>query len=126
MFRHLPLVLLVGCASLGGLRELDTLPADFPLTIEGETGQITVPVGGTQVAVDVVFDEEAEARTTFEALQAQAAQQGFTVVEEGKQKKRDRVVLTGPKGKLDLQCCAARADRRQLVLVSWWPPGEGS
>lgn len=122
MLRHLPLMLLVGCASLGGLRELETLPPDFPLTIEGETGQITVPVGGTQVAVDVVFDEEESARAAFEALRVQAAQAGFAVIEEGKQKKRDRVVLSGPKGKLDLQCCAARADRRQLVLVSWWPP----
>lgn len=116
------LVLLAGCASLAGLKELDALPADFPLAIAGELGQITVPEHGTQVSVDVVFEEEPAARTAFAALRAQAEERGFAVASQDVVKKRDRVVLQGPKGKLELQCCAARADTRQLILISWWPP----
>jgi hypothetical protein len=113
-------LLLAGCAQLGGLQELDALPADFPLPILVEVGVMTRAPGG-QVAVDVVFDTEDEARVGWQHLRDEATARGFTELEAGRVGKRDRVVLTGPGGRLELGCCPARADRQLLVLVSWWP-----
>jgi hypothetical protein len=115
------LVGLVACEALTGLDQLDAVPADFPLTIEGETGVITSPRDSEQVSLDLVFDKVDAARSAWEGLRAQAEGKGFVVVEEGKHGKRDTVVLEGPQGKLELGCCLQRADRRQLAFVSWWP-----
>ncbi|MCB9679363.1 MAG: hypothetical protein H6737_29935 [Alphaproteobacteria bacterium] len=115
------LLWLVACASLAGLEELDALPADFPLALEGETGKITRMAGPDgQLAVDVVFDDEEHARAGYAALRAQAESRGFAFVDEHHMKKRDETVLQGPDGKLQLGCCQQRADRRWLLFVSWW------
>ena len=36
------------------------------------------------------------------------------------QQKWEKVVLRSGEQKLELTCCAGRADRRRLVLASWW------
>lgn len=113
------LLWLASCASLVGLEELDTLPAAFPLTISGETGHITTPPAGGQVAVDVVWETEEEARESFSALRAQAEGKGFALHREGRVDKRDQVVLEKSGERLTLGCCPARADRRRLVFVKW-------
>ncbi len=104
--------LLVSCASWFGLSELDALPTDFPLDVDVETGHITSPV---------VHDDAEVARATGIALRAQAEARGFVVAEERREKKRERVVMTGPDGRIELGCCPQRADRRHLVLITWWP-----
>jgi hypothetical protein len=115
------LLWMLGCASLVGIEELPALPTDFPLTLEGEIGHVTrSPVG--QLAVDVAFSDEERARTAWNKLVTQAEARGFTVTHRGHLDKRDRVVLEGPDGKLEVACCRQRADRRQLVFVSWWAP----
>jgi hypothetical protein len=114
--------MLSGCASWYGLRELDAVPADFPLTLGGEVGQVTVPEHGGQIAVDLAFDTAPEARAAWEALRAQAHDRGFAEVSTGTVGRRERAVLEGPEGRLELGCCPQRADRAYLVFVSWWRP----
>lgn len=116
------LLFTLACAALVGLDELEELPDDFPLTLQGEAGRITAPKGGEQVSVDVAFADEALARDGWSALRQQALSRGFTMVEQGPVDKRERVVLEGPRGKLTLDCCPRRVDRQRLVLVSWWAP----
>lgn len=116
------LSVLVACASWYGLRELDALPPDYPLTLDGDLGQITVPADGGQVAVDLVFETEDEARAAWTALQDQVVARGFAKVDEGRVKKRDRIVYEGPQGRIELACCPTRADTAVLVFVSWWRP----
>lgn len=114
---------LAACASMGGLVELDRLPADFPLALDAaEVGQITTPRTGGQVAVDLVFETEEEARAGWDALRDQALAAGFVAEGEGKVGKRDRRVFAGPAGRLELSCCPKRADTAVLVFVSWWRP----
>ncbi len=115
---------LLGCPSWYGLERLDALPPDFPLLLEAELGEITTSAGG-QVAVDLVFETEAEAREAWTRLAAQAEAKGFARAEEGRVGKRDRVVLSGPGGRVELGCCPTRADRAALVFVSWWRPDAG-
>lgn len=115
------LALVLACAQLGGLQELDALPADFPLALSAPLGQITTS-GGGQVAVDLVFETEEEARAGWEGLREQALAAGFAQVDAGKVGKRDRVVFTGPRGRLEVSCCPKRADTAVLVFVSWWAP----
>lgn len=112
--------LLLACASLVGIEELDELPARFPLEIAAPTGHVTRAPSG-QVAVDAVYEDAAAARAGWARLVEAAEGDGFSRVEEGRVDKRDRVVLEGPRGRLQLDCCPQRADRRHLVLVSWWP-----
>ncbi len=113
---------LIGCASWYGLRELDALPSDYPLALPGAVGQITEPATGGQIAVDLVFETEDEARAAWEALQAQVVERGFAKVDEGRVNKRDRVAFEGPRGRVEVSCCPKRADRAVLVFVSWWRP----
>lgn len=110
----------LGCASLMGLEELESLPEGFPLEVGAETGKITRVEGGP-VAADLVFDEGEDARAHWKKLRADAEAAGWRVVTEGREGKRDRVVLEGDDGKLELGCCLQRADRRHLMFVSWWP-----
>lgn len=112
---------LPGCASLAGLQELEALPSTFPLSIEAPLGRITSPRGGTQISVDLVHPDEQAARSDWRALIEQATHRGLAVVEEGRVDKRDRVVLEGASGRLQLECCPQRADRQRLILISWWP-----
>lgn len=112
----------IGCASFFGLRVLDELPEEFPIAIDAELGHVTTPTEGGQVSVDVVYDDAEAARAGWAELRARAEAQGFVVTEEGRVDKRDRVLLEGPEGRLELGCCPARADRRPLVLVTWWAP----
>lgn len=113
------LLVLSGCASLVGVDELSELPADFPLTLEGEIGHITKSPSG-KLAVDVAFRKPEAAREAWKAMQAAAEADGFETVHKGHKDKRDRVILEGPKGKLELGCCRQRADRHHLAFVSWW------
>ena len=109
-----------GCASLMGLDELETLPADFPIAIEGEVGHITAMKDGRQIAVDAVFPSEEKAREGWQALEAAAKANGFEKKERSTRDKKERVLLQGPKGKIELACCPQRADRQWLVYVTWW------
>lgn len=113
---------LAACAALVGIDELEGVPAGFPVELEGQDlGHVTRSPTG-QVAVDVAFFDVERARAGWKTLIAEAESKGFAVTDRGHVDKRDRVVLEGPQGKLELSCCAGRADRRQLVLVSWWAP----
>ncbi len=132
MPRVLPVLLLIsgalslaGCASCMSLDELDTLPDGFPLDVAaiGEVGHITSAQTSSQVSVDVVFENKADAQAGWAALQDQAVAKGFEQTDTGARKKWDFVEMAGAPGKLELGCCPDRADRRTLVLVSWWPPG---
>jgi len=111
---------LLGCASMLGLEVLDEVPADFPLPIEAETGNITRASHG-QVSVDLAFEKKEQARSHWEHLRTTAEAKGWSVTKEGKEGKLDQVTLEGPEGRLSLGCCRPRADRQQLVFVSWWP-----
>lgn len=111
---------LVGCASWFGLVELQELPEGFPLELTAPTGKITRTEDQRHVAVDQVFESEAEARAAFEALQKQAAAQGYAGGALERRDKRDVADLAGPSGRLVMQCCPRRADRQFLVLVSWF------
>jgi len=110
----------LGCTSVLGLQELDGLPEGFPLEVGAPTGHITRSEGGL-VAVDLVFDMPEQARAHWKKLRADAEGSGWRVVTEGREGKRDRVVLEGAQGRLELGCCLQRADRKQLMFVSWWP-----
>lgn len=114
-------ILLAGCASLVGIEELPGIPEAFPIELEGEPGHVTKSAIG-QVAVDMAHPDEETARQAWEAMISQAEDRGYVVADRGVRDKRDHVVLEGPKGKLELACCARRADRQRLVLVSWWVP----
>lgn len=113
-------LVITGCASWLGLQELEQLPAGFPLAIDGPTGKITRADSG-QVAVDLPFAEELDARARWQALREQAVASGFRVTLEGHRDKMDRITLDGTGGRLELACCRQRADRQHLVFVSWWP-----
>lgn len=116
------LIWLAACASLVGIEELAALPKGFPVGLSGqELGHVTRSPTG-QVAVDVAFMDVDGARAGWNAFIADAEAKGFVVTDRGHVDKRDRVVLEGADGKLELACCAGRADRRQLVFVSWWAP----
>ncbi len=110
-----------GCTSWMGLEELETLPPDFPLALDAETGRIARHTEGGQISVDLVFEDEAAAQSHLSALLAQSRVKGFTESDRGERKKWDYVELKGDKGRVELGCCPARADRKRLVLVSWWP-----
>ncbi|MEM6930118.1 MAG: hypothetical protein AAF602_24475 [Myxococcota bacterium] len=114
-------VALSACASWFGLEVLDELPEAFPLTLRGPMGQVTQTEGG-HVAVDEVHDTEPEARTAWNALRAEATARGFAVTDAERRKKLEVTVLEGDNGKIELQCCARRADGQWLVLMSWFPP----
>lgn len=112
-------ILLAGCASLVGIEELPGVPEGFPIEVQGEPGHVTrSPIG--QVAVDLAHPDDETARAAWTAMIEQAEARGWVVGEREKRDKRDHVVLHGPDGRLDLACCARRADRQHLVLVSWW------
>lgn len=110
----------LACTSWFGLEVLDEVPTDFPVTLRGEAGQVTRTEGG-HVAVDEVHTSEQEARTAWAALRAEAKARGYTNERTDRRKKREVLVLEGPEGRVELQCCAQRADRKWLVLVSWFP-----
>ncbi len=110
---------MLSCASLFGLEVLDDVPDDFPVALRGEVGRVTRTEGG-HVAVDEVHESEMEARTAWAALRAEALARGFAQLGTERRKKREVVVLEGDPGRLELQCCARRADGRWLVLVSWF------
>lgn len=114
------IALLLACASLARLTELEELPADFPLAVDGELGRITTPQAGGQVSVDVVHPSQEAARETWKALRQQAEFKGFEVTEEGHRDKRDRVILERPSQRIELGCCRQRADRQWLVFVTAW------
>lgn len=111
-----------GCAWMAGLEELDAVPEGFPVEIAENTGRITVSEASGAVAVDLLFEEEDGARTRWTALRAELLAQGYTEAGEREEKKWTVASFAGPKGKVELGCCPARADRQHLVLVSWWPP----
>ena len=115
------LAALWACTALTGLETLEQLPDGFPLAIEGEIGVITSPQGSEQVAVDVAFPSPARARQGWIDLRAQAESRGFVVAHEGHHDKREVITLEAPAGRLELGCCRPRADRKQLVFVTWWP-----
>ena len=117
------MMVLAACASWLGLEELETVPEAFPLELAAPTGKITRSNAG-QIAVDLTFAEEADARTHWEKLRRQAEETGWKVTLEGYKDKKDRVVLQGDTGRLELACCRQRADRQHLVFVSWWPSEE--
>jgi len=110
----------LGCASWFGLEVIDELPADFPLEPSGEIGHITRTRAG-HVAVDEVFEDAEAARAAWETQIARATSRGFTETSRERRDKRDVAVLEGARGRLELQCCPRRADRKALVLVSWFP-----
>lgn len=112
----------LACASWVGLEELDGPPADFPLTLTGEPGHFTRAASGA-VSVDLAFDDEALARAAADRLRAEAEGRGFRPVAETVEKKRTTTRLDGAPGRIDVGCCPQRADRRWLVLLSWWPAG---
>lgn len=116
---------LSGCASLLGLEQLDTIPADFPTQLGAPTGTITRAPHG-QVSVDLTFDKPEQARAHWEKLHHQLEAEGWQVDIQGRQGKLDRVVLLGDRGRIELGCCRPRADRQQLVFVSWWPKADQS
>ena len=105
-----------------GLEELESIPAEFPLAIRGEVGKITQLRDGGQVSFDLVFEGEEAAREEWRALQGKASSAGFKVTDTTPLKKRERVVLEGEAGRLELGCCPQRADRKTLVFVTWWAP----
>jgi hypothetical protein len=110
---------LVGCASMMGLEELEAVPADFPLTIGTDIGHVTT-LGDKQVAVDLVFRTEEDARAGWDVLSAEAAAKGFAAGETGRRKKREFRTFEGEAGKLELGCCLRRADKQWLVFATWW------
>lgn len=109
----------MSCAWLVGLEELEALPPGFPLDVAAETGKITAPPEGGQVAVDAVFETADAARAGFQTLITQATERGFAERDRAVVDKRDQVVLEGPSGRVTLGCCPVRADRRHLVFVTW-------
>lgn len=113
------LLALTACASWFGLEVIEEVPPNFPITLRGEPGQVTRTEGG-HVAVDEVHESEEAARTSWAALRAESIARGFQVTNSERRGKREVMVLEGPAGKLELQCCAQRADRKWLVLVSWF------
>lgn len=113
-------LLLLGCVSWLGLEELDAMPSEFPLEVAAPTGKITRATNG-QVAVDLPFAAEEDARTHWKKLRRDAEAAGWRVTLEGYRDKKDRVLLEGTDGRLELACCRQRADRQTLVFVSWWP-----
>lgn len=123
-------LLAAGCARSAGLEELDAVPADFPIELTGQTGKITRSDGAGQVAVDLVFESKPEAEAAWTALKARAdahhwkSQPPLPGPKGGKKEKWSvEAYLLPDTGRLELSCCPARADRRSLVLVSWWPAG---
>jgi len=113
----------LSCTSMLGLETLDAVPGDFPLTLTAPTGNITRAEHG-QVSVDLVYEEKTQAEAGWKALRTQAEAAGWSVVEDGKKGKVQQVTLEGPQGRIALGCCRPRADRQQLVFVSWWPASE--
>lgn len=113
---------LLACQAVLGLEELEALPEGFPIEVGAPTGHITRSPQG-QVAADLVFDRPEAARARWQQLRVDAEAAGWTVVTEGHEGKRDRVVLEGAQGRLELGCCLQRSDRKHLAFVSWWPDG---
>lgn len=111
---------MAGCASWLGLEELEAMPPGFPLEVDAPTGKITRASNG-QVSVDLTFPDEGRARTHWTRLRKDAEAAGWKVTLEGHRDKKDRVVLAGEQGRIELACCRQRADRQHLVFVSWWP-----
>ena len=111
--------ILLGCPSIFGLEELDTLPPDFPLALDGDLGNITRSSGGEKVSVDIAFDTEEQAREAWESLQAQAKGRGFEPGAVVQEKNRSTQTMDSTRGRLELGCCPRRADRRYLVFVGW-------
>jgi len=116
-------LLSAGCAQSAGLVELEAVPADFPLVLEGETGKITRSEGAGQVSVDLVFENKTDATKTWEALKAQAGSKHWKTQEpiDTRRKWDVEAYMLPDTSRLELGCCPARADRRNIVLVSWWP-----
>lgn len=117
-----------GCAQSAGLEELTAVPADFPIVLTGETGKITRSEGAGQVAVDLVFETKPAAEAAWAALKAQVdakhwkTQAPLKGPAGGKKAKWEvEAYMLPDTSRLELSCCPARADRRSLVLVSWWP-----
>lgn len=114
-------LLLAGCASLYGLTELDGVPPDFPLPVETEVGHVTA-LGDRQIALDLVYPNEEAAREAWMKLRKTATNRGFERTGKGKRRKREFATFEGERGKVELACCAQRADRNWLVFVTWWKP----
>lgn len=124
MSRLAVLLLAAGCAESAGLEELASVPADFPLALEGETGKITRSAGAGQVSVDLIFETGEEAAQMMASLKAQALGKPWTAQEPlpGKRRWEVDAYQLPDSGRVELGCCPTRADRRHLVLVTWWPP----
>ena len=79
----------------------------------------------SQVSVDIVFEQAEPAVAAHTALEARIVEEGWQPGTARIQSKKWTVdAYDSPKGHLELGCCPARADRRHLILVSWWPPGQ--
>ncbi len=117
------LMSLTACAQSAGLEELSALPADFPVELNGEIGHITRSPRAGQVSADIVFEEGNAARASYSELEARVAAQGWLPGEARiESKKWEVAAFDSQKGHVELGCCPARADRRHLILVTWWPP----
>jgi hypothetical protein len=116
-------LLLSGCARSAGLEELDALPEGFPLKLEGEIGNITRSKTAGQVSADLVFELEPAAREGYAGLLAQVHAKHWKTAtpSPGKRKWEVEAFDLPDQSRLELGCCPARADRRHVVLVSWWP-----
>jgi hypothetical protein len=120
--RAAPALLLAACVSWFGLTELDALPADFPAPAGPELGHVTstASAGRVAVAVDFPYDDEAVARAHYDEILAQVRAEGWA--ETGALEDPDGLRLERGEEALRVQCCARRADRRYLVMVSWTRP----
>ncbi len=115
------LLVLSGCKALTGLEELETIPADVPIEVDADRVGIITRSSHGQVSFDLAHAKPEMAEAAFEALEKQAVEKGFERRKKLMLKKREVHVMHGPGGRLELSCCPQRADRQQLVLVSWFP-----
>lgn len=125
---RLPLLAIftLGCASSAGLEELSAIPADFPLELTGETGKITRSENAGQVSVDLVFETKSEAEKMWATLKDQAGAKHWKTQEPLPGRRKWEVVAyeLPDTSRVEVGCCPARADRRHIALVSWWPASE--